>query len=59
VKYGPRFTVSGHKKRLVDIRACGTCSVEHVCTELPHVCTVCVQMCVQFERVKSEETRGL
>ena len=30
-----------------------------VCTELPHVCTVCVQMCVQFERVKSEETRGL
>ncbi len=28
--YGPRFTVSGHKRWLVDIRGCGTCSVEQV-----------------------------
>jgi hypothetical protein len=47
VKYGPRFTVSGHKKRLVDIRGCGTCSVEHVCQEQAFVCQVRVSMCVR------------
>ena len=59
MKYGPRFTVSGHKRWLVDIRGCGTCSVEHVYTEQVVWCGGGTRFGTRFESEESEQPCGL